>query len=63
MRLGVRLLLGTGMLTLAAAVPSNRLLLGYAAVALLMLAPRARYSSSQLCRDSPPSTAMFWPVT
>ena len=63
MRLAHRLLLGLGMAALAAVVPSNRWLLGYAAVALLMLAPRARYSSSQLCRDSPPSTATFWPVT
>jgi len=37
MRLGVRLLLGLGMAALAAAVPSNRWLLGYAAVALLAL--------------------------
>src|SRR5215218_1360358 len=40
MRLGVRLLLGLGMAALAAAVPSNRWLLGYAAVALLAMAPR-----------------------
>jgi hypothetical protein len=63
MRLGVRLLLGLGMAALAAAVPSNPWLLGYAAVALLALTPGAGYSSNQLCRDSPPSTAMFWPVT
>src|SRR5215207_1779153 len=42
MRLGVRLLLGLGMAALAAAVPSNRWLLGYAAVALLVLTPRSR---------------------
>src|SRR4029453_5667791 len=42
MHLGVRLLLGIGMVALAAAVPSNRWLLGYAAVVLLVLAPRGR---------------------
>ena len=52
MRLRHRLVLGLLMAVLAAAVPANRWLLVYAAVALVALVPRGRYSSSQLWRDS-----------
>jgi hypothetical protein len=63
MRLRHRLVLGLLMAALAAAVPANRWLLFYAAVALVALYPGGPYSSSQLWKDKPPSTGTFWPVT
>ena len=62
MRLRHRMVLGLLTAALAVPAPANRWLLVYAGLALVVLAPGGRYSSSQLCRDSPPSTARFWPV-
>src|SRR4029453_13873240 len=61
MRLGFRLVLGLGMAALAAAVPSNRWLLGYAAVALLALTPKGPLLVQPVLQGQPAVPGPFLP--